>query len=66
MNAKEEPYIFKELMKYLQDTYKFSITESMNVVGKIENLIRKERKEIDKQKQLELDHDNGNFVLDVN
>lgn len=56
MNAIENPDIFKQLKQYLQDTYNFSNEEVITLIGKIQNLIRKEYNEIEKNKKIsELD-----------
>lgn len=68
MNAEEEPDIFNELKKYLQNTYKLSIVETITLIGKIENLIRKETTEIIKnRKPFEIDFNKMDLddILDV-
>jgi len=68
MNVKEEPDIFNELKKYLQNTYKLSVVESINLIGKIENLIRKETDKIIKnRKPFEIDFNKIDLddILDV-
>lgn len=44
MNAAEEPEVFKALQKYLQDTFNFSLVDSITIIGKIHKLIREEVK----------------------
>lgn len=44
MNAAEEPEVFKALQKYLQDTFNFSLIDSITIIGKIHKLIREEVK----------------------
>lgn len=46
MNAAEEPEIFKVLQKYLQVKFNLSAVDSMTIIGKVHNLIRKEVKKI--------------------
>lgn len=68
MNAEEEPDIFNELKKYLQNTYKLSVVESITLLGKIENFIRKETDEIKKnRKPFEIDFNKMDLddILDV-
>lgn len=68
MNSDKDPDIFNELKKYLQNTYKLSVVESINLIGKIENLIRKETDEIIKnRKPFEIDFNKMDLdnILDI-
>ena len=46
MNAAEKTEIFKVLQKYLQVKFNLSAVDSMTIIGKVHNLIRKEVKKI--------------------
>ena len=46
MNAAEEPEVFKALQKYLQVKFNLSAVDSITIIGKVHNLIRKEVKKI--------------------
>ncbi len=68
MNSDKDPDIFNELKKYLQNIYKLSVVESINLIGKIENLIRKETDEIIKnRKPFEIDFNKMDLdnILDI-
>ena len=57
MNAAEEPEIFKVLQKYLQVKFNLSAVDSMTIIGKVHNLIRKEvKKTQDAQKPPTIDY----------
>lgn len=55
MNVCENPPIFVNLKKFLQETYGLDEVEAITIVGEVQSLIRNKVKEINKTRKVTID-----------